>query len=186
MHYTICDYLLDIVQNSVEANSTEVILNFAESEKIYAFSVVDNGKGMSDEIQKKAIDPFYTEPGKHSARKAGFGLPFLLMATQLCDGEFDLKSQVGKGTTIKFSFSKENIDTPPLGNFSETVMTLFNLGGDCNIIVNRKKNDEEYSISRNELLESLGDLETVSSLSLAKEFLNGLEEDVNIGAGNGI
>lgn len=179
MHYTISDYLLDIVQNSVEANSSEVVLNFAENTKFYDFSVVDNGKGMSDEIQKKAIDPFYTEEGKHSARKAGFGLPFLLMATQFSNGEFDLKSQVGVGTTIKFSFSKESIDTPPLGNFAEIMMTLFNLGGECNIIVNRKNNDNEYSISRNELLESLGDLETVASLTLAKEFLAGLEGELN-------
>jgi len=179
MHYTLCDYLLDIVQNSVEANSSEVILNFEENYNYYNYYIIDNGKGMSDEIQKKAIDPFYTEEGKHSARKAGFGLPFLLMATQMCDGTFDLKSQVGVGTTIKFSFSKNSIDTPPLGNFSETILALFNLGGECNIIVNRKKDDNEYSISRNELLESLGDLETVASLSLAKEFLIGLEEEVN-------
>jgi len=172
MHYTLCDYLSDIVQNSVEANSSEVILNFDEDEAFYKFCVIDNGKGMSEEIQKKATDPFYTEPGKHSARKAGFGLPFLIMATEFSKGEFELKSQVGVGTEIKYSFSKDSIDTPPLGDFAETILALFNLGGECNIIVNRKRDDNEFSISRNELLESLGDLETAASLSLAKEFLS--------------
>ncbi|MCL1947316.1 MAG: sensor histidine kinase [Chitinivibrionia bacterium] len=178
MHYTLCDYLLDIVQNSVEANSSEVILNFEENEDFYAFCIVDNGKGMSEEIQKKAIDPFYTEAGKHSARKAGFGLPFLIMATQLCDGNFDLQSKVGVGTTIKYSFSKKSIDTPPLGNFSETILTIFNLNEKCNIIVNRKLNENDYSISFEELTEALGELQTVASLSLAKEYLAGLEEEI--------
>jgi hypothetical protein len=133
---------------------------------------------MSEDTQKKAIDPFYTEEGKHSARKAGFGLPFLIMATQLCAGNFDLQSKVGAGTTIKYSFSNKSIDTPPLGNFAETIATIFNLSGNCNVIVNRKLNETEYSSSREELVEALGDLETVASLSLAKQYLSELEDDL--------
>ena len=182
MHYFLCDYLSDIVQNSLEANSSEIILNFEEDEKFYNFSISDNGKGMTAEIQKKAVDPFYTEKNEIYARDRGLGLPFLIMAVQNCNGNFDLKSQVGVGTTIKYSFPKDNIDTPPLGNFAETILALFNLSEDCNIIINRKKYNnavgrpDEYSISRNELIGNLGDLETVATLSRAKEFLNGLEE----------
>jgi hypothetical protein len=179
MHYTLCDYLSDIVQNSIEANSSEVVLDFEENYDSYNFCIRDNGKGMSEKIQKKATDPFYTEEGKHSARKAGFGLPFLIMATQLCSGNFDLQSQVGVGTTIKYSFSKKSIDTPPLGNFAETITTIFNLSENCNICVNRKLNENEYSISRGELVESLGELESVASLSLAKQYLSGLEEEIS-------
>jgi len=178
MHYTLSDYIFDIVQNSIEADSSEVTLDFEEDDDYYRFRVQDNGKGMSEEIQKKATDPFYTENGKHSARKAGFGLPFLIMATQLCEGSFDLQSKVGLGTTVKYSFSNKSIDTPPLGNFSETVAAIFNLSGNCNVTVNRKLNGNEYSISREELVEALGELESAASLSLAKQYLSGLEEEL--------
>ncbi|MDR0304035.1 MAG: ATP-binding protein [Chitinispirillales bacterium] len=179
MHYTLCDYLSDIVQNSIEANSSEIIVAFEENHNYYNFMIIDNGKGMSEEIQKKAIDPFYTEAGKHSMRKAGFGLPFLIMATQLCEGIFDLQSKIEVGTTIKYSFAKKSIDTPPVGNFAETVTTIFNLSGNCNIIIKRKLNGKEYSISRDDLVDALGELESVFSLSLAKQYLSGLEDEIS-------
>lgn len=178
MHYALCDYLVDLVQNSVEANATEVYLYICEDEECFRFSVKDNGKGMSAETQKKALDPFYTEAGKHDARKAGFGLPFLLHATEICEGSFVLESECGKGTTVSASFSRKSVDLPPIGNISETLLLLFNLSETSNLLVQRVHNEQEYAISRSELLDALGDLSSLESLKLAKTYLNSLEDEL--------
>ena len=53
-------HILDIVQNSIESNSTEIIINIQIIEDEFQIIIIDNGKGMSDEILAKAVDPFFT------------------------------------------------------------------------------------------------------------------------------
>ncbi|MDD3058996.1 MAG: sensor histidine kinase, partial [Sphaerochaeta sp.] len=77
MHICIDDYLLDIVQNSFEAASSLVELVLDETESTLACLVRDNGKGMDAEVQKRVLDPFYSDGKKHAKRKVGLGLPFL-------------------------------------------------------------------------------------------------------------
>ena len=44
MHIFICDFLLDIVQNSYEAGSTEVNLTLEEDDTLLVCTVEDNGR----------------------------------------------------------------------------------------------------------------------------------------------
>jgi hypothetical protein len=177
MHHTLCDYLLDITQNGVEAGANSLTVSLFESEKKIEMKVEDNGCGMSEDTLKKAIDPFFTDPKKHSARKAGFGLPFLIQATETCGGEFSIKSKEGEGTTISCFFDAENIDTPPIGNIAITVVTLMTLAEEYELLFERKTKNDEYQVSRSDLLEALGDLQTASSLKLAKDYLISLEDN---------
>ncbi len=92
MHYTLSDYLLDITQNSIEAHASSVRIELSENGKSIEITISDNGCGMSEETLAKAQDPFFTDPNKHAARKAGFGLPFLIQACESCDGSFSITS----------------------------------------------------------------------------------------------
>jgi signal transduction histidine kinase len=61
--------------------------------------VRDNGKGMSDEVRTKAIEPFFTtkEPGKG----AGLGLAICDEIIRSHHGKIEIESQEGEGSTIR-------------------------------------------------------------------------------------
>ena len=61
MHATLCDLITDLVQNSFEADATEITLNVEETGKKLNVVIKDNGKGMSAETLEKAQDPFYSD-----------------------------------------------------------------------------------------------------------------------------
>ncbi len=78
-------HLLDIAENSVMANSTDVrivILEKRSADRL-TFSVEDNGKGMTEDFVAKVTDPFTTT---RTTRRVGMGLPFLRQSAELCEG----------------------------------------------------------------------------------------------------
>jgi len=181
MHIFLCDFLLDIAQNSLEAEAEKVIINIDETSSYISFEIIDNGKGMSPEVIRRVKDPFYTDGIKHKKRKVGLGIPFLNQATK----DLKIDSSVGKGTTIQYGFDLTDIDCMPLGNLSLALLAIFtgNCKEDCNILVHRSlntvKGKREYKISRKELIDVLGDLNTIESLSLAKQFLVSKEDEID-------
>ena len=176
MHATLADVIADTAQNSIEAGAKHVTVSLMEDGSTISVTIADNGKGMDEATQKRAFDPFYTEPGKHDKRKVGLGLPILKQICEECDGGLSLKSEKGIGTTLSYHFAARHIDLPPMGDIAKMVLTLFNYPGDFELVFTHKKGAEEYSISRTELADAVGGLESVEGLSLAGEFLSGQEE----------
>lgn len=178
MHYSLSDYLADIAHNSIEAKAKHVVVTFREFDKIIEIVVSDNGCGMDEETLRKAQDPFYTDPKKHAARKAGFGLPFLIQAAETCEGTFSISSEMGVGTKVQCTFGRTCIDTPPLGEITSTVTALMAMDGSYELEFIRSLDGEEYSVMRSELLEALGELETAGSINMARIYVNSLEENI--------
>ena len=176
MHASIADVIADTAQNSIEAGATRVTVSLIEDGETISVTIADNGKGMDESTQRRAFDPFYTEPGKHDKRKVGLGLPILKQMCEECDGGLSLKSEKGVGTTLSYRFAARHIDLPPMGDIAKMVLTLFNYPGDFELEFTHKEGDGEYSISRSELADAVGGLESVEGLSLAGEFLSGQEE----------
>lgn len=183
MHYSISDFVVDIVQNSCEAGATVVDISIDETEARYSISVVDDGRGMDEKALVRALDPFFTDGVKHPRRRVGLGLPFLRQALDLNGGDFSIGSKPGIGTAICFSFDRRQIDCPPLGSVPDTMFSIFALPGAEEIRVWRKRTDIspgsslDYRVSRRELSEILGDLEDASSLVLIRQYLRSQEED---------
>ena len=50
------------------------------------------------------------------------GLAFMKGLAETCNGSFVIQSEVGKGTVVKASVQKLNIDTPDLGDIGEMMM----------------------------------------------------------------
>ncbi len=179
MHATICDVLADTVQNSIEAGATEVSVEITEALGKISVSIADNGKGMDEAILKRAFDPFYTEPGKHDARKVGLGLPILKQICDACGGFVTLESTLGVGTTLKYSFDAKSIDLPPWGDLPKTIVMLMNYPGEFELIFTHQREQESYTISRNELGEAVGGFDTIDGLTLATEFIRSSEESLS-------
>ena len=171
MHASLADIIADVSANSIEAGAGLVQVSVTEKDGTIELKVVDNGKGMPPEIVARAFDPFYTEPGKHDARKIGMGLPFVKQTCDACGGTVKLESSPGKGTTLVCTFQADNIDLPPMGNLVAAVMSLFNFNGDFDLVFTHVKGVESYSISRLELKDAVGGFDTFEGLALAKEFL---------------
>lgn len=178
MHASIADVIADTAQNSIEAGADRVEVNLTEEGGRISVKIRDNGKGMDAETVKRAFDPFFSEAGKHDRRKVGLGLPILKQICEACEGSVKLDSTPGVGTTLTYDFAADSIDLPPMGDIAEMVMTLFNYPGGFEMIFTHRKGGEEYSISRSELSDAVGGLESVEGLTLAKEFLHSQEESV--------
>ena len=176
MHATLADVIADTTQNSIEAGAKNVHLDIVEDGTMIYVTIKDDGKGMDEATLKRAFNPFYTEPGKHDKRKVGLGLPILKQICESTDGAVSLESEKGVGTTLKYSFSARHIDLPPMGDLANAVLMLFNYPGEFELYFSHKKGEEDYSITRSELSDAVGGLESIDGISLAREFLTSQEE----------
>ena len=175
MHASIADVIADTAQNSIEAGAKNVSVTLVEDGETVSVEIDDDGKGMDEATQRRAFDPFYTEPGKHDKRKVGLGLPILKQICEECGGALSLTSEQGVGTRLRYHFAAKHIDLPPMGDIAKMVLTLFNYPGGFELVFTHRKGAEEYTISRSELADAVGGLESVEGLSLAGEFLAGQE-----------
>ena len=171
MHATIADVIADTAQNSIEAGASRVEVALVEDGVTVSVRIADNGKGMDEATQRRAFNPFYTEPGKHDKRKVGLGLPILKQLCEATDGGLSLESAPGRGTTLSYHFRADHVDLPPMGDIAAMVLMLFNYPGEFELVFTHRKGGEEYEIARSELADAVGGLESAEGLTLAKEFL---------------
>ncbi len=176
MHATLSDVMADTAQNSIEAGARNISLSLSEADGTISVSIKDDGKGMDAETLGKAFNPFYTEAGKHDKRRVGLGLPILKQLCESTGGGVSLSSEKGVGTELSYTFDASHIDLPPMGDLVEMVVMLFNYPGDFDLVFTHEKGGDSYSISRSELSEAVGGLESVEGLTLAKEFLKSQED----------
>lgn len=181
MHFTLTDLVTDITQNAVEAGSDVVELDVSETGSEFRFLVKDNGKGMTEEELKRAVDPFVTDGIKHPNRKVGLGLPFLIQTAMQSNGGWDIKSEKGKGTEVTGWFDSGCVDTPPAGDIPGMFRTILMFNSSAEIIIRRSLKPEsgagnEYEFRKSELVEALGSLEDAGALVLLGEYLRSLEE----------
>jgi signal transduction histidine kinase len=63
--------------------------------------VIDTGVGMDDDTRRRCLEPFYTTKGE---RGTGLGLAMVYGAVQRLDGDLEINSALGKGTTFRLIF----------------------------------------------------------------------------------
>ena len=116
-------HILDIVQNSITAGAKLVIINIVEDINLdeLVIEIIDNGKGMDDETIKRVMDPFYTT---RTTRKVGLGIPLFKNAALTTGGKFYITSRQGSGTIETAVFKHSSIDRQPIGDMSQTMLTL--------------------------------------------------------------
>ncbi|PPD32831.1 MAG: phytochrome sensor protein [Methylomonas sp.] len=85
-----------------DTESPEIRITTAIINNILEVSIIDNGPGVSQEIQSRMFDPFFTTkaPGKGT----GLGLSVTRRLIQDCGGSINLESPVNAGCHIRLSF----------------------------------------------------------------------------------
>ncbi|MBQ7347720.1 MAG: sensor histidine kinase [Clostridia bacterium] len=119
--------VLDIAKNSVKAGASLIEIRLEETDETLTMTITDNGCGMTAEILRGVIDPFYTT---RKTRKVGMGIPLLKMAAEQTGGQVNITSRHESehpdthGTEVVAVFHKTHIDFTPLGDIISTVTTL--------------------------------------------------------------
>jgi two-component system, sensor histidine kinase RegB len=94
--------LLVLLRNAFDASPHDrpVTLEIARNDGHVRFVVRDVGCGMSDQMLRRAGEPFFTtkEPG----RGMGLGLFLVRLVAERCGADFKIESQVDQGTTCVF------------------------------------------------------------------------------------
>src|SRR5262249_39764937 len=70
--------------------------------------VIDAGTGMNEETRRRCFEPFFTTKGE---RGTGLGLAMVYGTVQRHNAEIEVESAVGKGTTMRLSFSAASAPT---------------------------------------------------------------------------
>ncbi len=175
---TMTEYILDIVQNSVEAGSSLITIDFLENNSNLQVCIGDNGCGMDEQTLQRVTDPFFTNGEKHVRRRIGLGIPFLKQAVELVEGDFDISSEVGTGTSLHVTFNMDHVDCPPIGDLPGLFRSVMLFDGSYDMLIYRAKNDVSYRVSRGELQEALGDLYDAQSMMLVKDYFSSQEEEL--------
>ena len=164
-------HILDIAENSANAASTAVEIEFDERGEFIEVSIRDNGKGMDEETARAVLNPFVTS---RTTRRVGLGLPLLKQMTEMCGGNFSLSTLTGKGTTVSASFRKDSIDTPPPGDIPSTLVTLMLSRGDIRWSYLHKTGKGEFFLDSEELASALGEnfSSDISLLGSVKEYIS--------------
>jgi hypothetical protein len=165
-------HLLDIAENSVTANAKNITLIVCEDlqgDRLTA-SVIDDGKGMSAEMVASVVDPFITS---RTTRKVGLGIPFFKAAAEACDGNFAIRSELGKGTRLDVEFQHSHIDRMPLGDLSSTMLTLFVAYPQIHwlfeyaMVLSNGKPEEKFVFDTQPIMAELGDVSLTEPAVLA-------------------
>jgi len=154
---TISDHILDILQNSVTAGATfiEIIVDENKKNDFYTIKLTDNGCGMSEEILKKATDPFFTS---RNTRKVGLGLSLLKQNAEKAGGFLSIESKSGAGTRVKATFQLTNIDRPPMGNIWEVLYITWVSYSSIELKYVHETEKGRFEINSSEIVEILGDV----------------------------
>ena len=74
-------HVLDIAENSIAAGASQVEIRVRESrrEDLLCIEIIDDGRGMSEDMLQKATDPFFTT---RTTRRVGLGLSLFEQAAK--------------------------------------------------------------------------------------------------------
>jgi PAS domain S-box-containing protein len=96
--------ILNLVVNAGEAipkgagGGGKISLWARRSRSLIEIGLTDNGHGMSEEVKRRALDPFFTT--KKRGLGTGLGLALVHGVAQTAGGSVIIESEEGKGTTI--------------------------------------------------------------------------------------
>lgn len=170
-------HILDIAENSVAAEASVIEIRITEDIKEDQFSVeiIDNGKGMDEETVNKVLDPFYTSK---TVRRFGLGLPLMSEAAKAANGSLTITSKKGVGTQIHAVFQHSHIDRQPLGDISQTIITLVMGNPEIDLVYVHKKNHHTASFDTKKIKALLGErpINSLEGIRMIREDLKKIQK----------
>ncbi len=165
--------ILDIAENSVKAKASLIEITVTAADNILTVTITDNGKGMSKDFLEKVTDPFTTT---RTTRKVGMGIPLFKDAAEMTGGSFEIESEPGRGTRVTARFVIDSIDRAPLGDISDTAVTL--LGPDIDFVWVYTVNGRSFTFDTREIKAELGDI-PINSPEIISFLRNLLKENID-------
>ncbi len=97
---------------SIQASSVK------DNHSLLLFKIVDTGIGITDAARARLFQPFMQADSSISRRfgGSGLGLQICKQLIQMMDGNINIESQPGSGTSIHFCLKLENVQTPEIHN----------------------------------------------------------------------
>jgi hypothetical protein len=151
--------ILDISKNSVKARATLIQILITETEDKIEIKIIDNGCGMTPDVLRGVIDPFYTT---RTTRKVGLGIPLLKLAAEQTGGEVSIESRhesefpSDHGTVVCAVFYKNHIDFTPMGDIVSTMVTLIQGSPDIDFLFEHKSDSVNVFLDTREVRDVLG------------------------------
>ena len=147
-------HILDIVENSITAGAKKIKINIIEDLKkdLMEITIKDDGKGINKEIIDKILGPFVTT---RTTRNVGLGLSLFAEAARQAGGDIIIKSEPMKGTTVKATFQHSHIDRKPLGNITDTLVSLIIGNPEVDFYYFHKCNGRTFSFDTKEIKTTL-------------------------------
>jgi len=176
--------ILDIAQNSIVADASLVEIDVEEdsiSDRII-IRIKDNGKGMCEDFLKVVENPFITT---RTTRKIGLGISFLKEAAEITGGSLEIDSELGVGTTVTAIFVMSHIDRQPIGNLTDTILSLVSLNPTIDFVIRYTVDKNEFLFSTQEVKQQLGGDSMISSpaiLTFLREYISEHIENLSGGA----
>jgi hypothetical protein len=148
-------HILDIVQNSLAAGSTEVEIRIQErlTEDLLVIEVKDNGRGIPRGMLPRVTDPFITS---RKTREVGLGLSLLKEAAERCCGDLEVHSEEGRGTAVVARFRHDHFDRAPLGDMGETISVLIAANPEREFLYEHRVDGEAYLLETRQMRQILG------------------------------
>ena len=147
-------HILDVAENCITAKASRIEIKITEDrgKNLLVVEINDDGRGMSKELLENAANPFHTT---RTTRKVGLGIPLLAQSAKEGNGDINIKSEIGKGTSIKATFQYDHIGRKPLGDIEQTIIILIMSNPDIDFHFEHKKNDNLYTLDTAEIKKDL-------------------------------
>ncbi len=113
-HNRLEQVFINLVSNAIDAmdeksnqpqgsdNSKKLSIKSILENKLVTVYVSDTGTGMSEEVQAKLFEPFFTT--KKVGKGTGLGVSISYGIVKDYDGDIEIESELGTGTTFKLTF----------------------------------------------------------------------------------
>ena len=143
-------HILDIAENSIMASAGKIEIKIDEDDAadLLTLEISDDGRGMDEQMLKKALDPFFTT---RTTRRVGLGLSLLAQAARESGGKMDVSSRPNEGTRVRATFRLSHPDCKPTGDIAETIQTLVLSHPEINFVLELKTNGSIYRFDSREI-----------------------------------
>ena len=99
----------NLISNAIQhsdSNDGKITISVRERANFYEFAVTDNGKGIAPEYHEKIFTIFQTLEARDTKESTGIGLSIVKKAVESQGGRVVVESEVGAGTTFRFTWNK--------------------------------------------------------------------------------
>ncbi len=99
----------NLIDNAVKHHNKQegrIEINVKEEETLYVFSVTDDGPGISEAYHSRIFELFQVLQPRDVKENTGVGLALVKKIVETQNGQIQVSSQVGFGTTFTFTWPK--------------------------------------------------------------------------------